>query len=350
MDAAAYLNGELPLSFNLLDPATADALSQEEEFLRKEETAAANDAIFTFRGEQLLKTNPDGAVRYMSRRNAVFFGETHDSVRDKRLATRILRQLQQRRKLALGLEMVQQPFQPVLDWYVYRATPSKAADRTLRRETEWDSRWGWDFDAYLPILKYAQLHKVPTVALNVEAELTSRVREYGLSSLSRAERARLIMDPEGFREDTIAPSFAAYADAVLRPSFDAHVAMGMFSHSENAFSNFVSNRILWDETMASVASRFLLKNPDYLLCGLVGGAFTAVPCRVARDPPPLSPLPPRSGAGRQTMRSARRVYAHRVVQSPCVQTLTYVCVFVCVAIQAITSRQHMGSRRGSSGS
>jgi uncharacterized iron-regulated protein len=275
MDAASYVNGDLPLSVNLLDLATAEALSREEEFMRREETAA-NDAIFTFRGEQLLKTNPDGAVRYMSRRNSVFFGETHDSVRDKQLATRILRQLQRRRNVALGLEMVQQPFQDVLDWYVFRATPSKAADRTLFRETEWESRWGWDFNAYLPIIKYAQLHKLPTIALNVEAELTSRVRAHGLSSLSSAERKRLIMDPDGFREDTLAPSFEAYADAVLRPSFDAHVAMGMFAHSDNAFSNFVSNRILWDETMASVASRFLLKNPDYLLCGLVGGAFSLI--------------------------------------------------------------------------
>lgn len=48
-------------------------------------------------------------------------------------------------------------------------------------------------------------------------------------------------------------------------------AMGMFQDTGNAFSNFVSNRILWDETMASVASRFLLRHPDYLLVGLVGG-------------------------------------------------------------------------------
>ena len=68
------LNGEVPFSFNELDPGTAEALSQEEELLSREETLAVNDAIFAFRGEQLLKTNPDGAISYMSRRNAVFFG------------------------------------------------------------------------------------------------------------------------------------------------------------------------------------------------------------------------------------------------------------------------------------
>jgi hypothetical protein len=51
-------------------------------------------------------------------------------------------------------------------------------------------------------------------------------------------------------------------------------------------SNFVSNRILWDETMASVASRFLLANPEYLLCGLVGGDHVktahGIPARIER--------------------------------------------------------------------
>lgn len=45
----------------------------------------------------------------------------------------------------------------------------------------------------------------------------------GLPALSAAERERLIMDLDGFRYDTIAPSFNAYVDAVLRPSFDAHL-------------------------------------------------------------------------------------------------------------------------------
>ena len=286
LQADQFFNGEVPFAINELDLATAEALSQEDEFLNREDMAAA-DAIFTFRGGQLLKTNPDGALRYMSRRNAVFFGETHSSEIDKRLATRILRQLKRKRgKIALGLEMVQQPFQPVLNWYVFEATPSKDADRTLFRETEWDYRWGWDFEQYLPILKYAQLSKVPMLALNVEAELTARVRKVGLPALSPVDRERLILDPEGFRNDALSPGFVEYCDAVLRPSFDAHLQMGMFQNTPNAYSNFVSNRILWDETMASQASRFLLRNPDYLLCGLVGGDHVktahGIPARIER--------------------------------------------------------------------
>ena len=45
----------------------------------------------------------------------------------------------------------------------------------------------------------------------------------GLPALTPSERERLIMDLDGFRFDTIAPSFKEYVDAVLRPSFDAHL-------------------------------------------------------------------------------------------------------------------------------
>ena len=156
--------GQLNVTMNKLDPATAQTKSQNEELLSHEDMSAA-DIVFALRGNQLLKTNPESAVRFMSQRNAVFLGETHNSERDKLLAARILRQLKRKRsKVALGLEMVQQPFQPVLNWYVFEAKPSEAADRTLFLETEWDYRWGWDFESYLPILKYAQLNKVSSAS------------------------------------------------------------------------------------------------------------------------------------------------------------------------------------------
>ena len=279
--------GQLNVTMNKLDPATAQTKSQNEELLSHEDMSAA-DIVFALRGNQLLKTNPESAVRFMSQRNSVFLGETHNSERDKLLATRILRQLKRKRsKVALGLEMVQQPFQPVLNWYVFEAKPSEAADRTLFLETEWDYRWGWDFESYLPILKYAQLNKVPLLALNVEVELTAQVRKGGLKALSPVDFKRLIIDREGFRNDVLRPGFVEYCNAVLRPSFDAHLQMGgIFQNTSNAYSNFVSNRILWDETMATRASSFLLRNPDYLLCGLVGADHVktthGIPARLER--------------------------------------------------------------------
>lgn len=163
----------MPLSRNQLDAGASYILSQEQALIGEEDLR--DDMIFTFRGEQMVKTNSEGALRYLSRRNAVFFGESHDSFKDKKLATRILKELHERRgRVVVGLEMVQQPFQQVLDWwedvdcaagaescrrYVFSAVPSKGSDSLLFEKTEWNDRWGWNFKAYLPVFKYCQLHK-----------------------------------------------------------------------------------------------------------------------------------------------------------------------------------------------
>lgn len=49
--------------------------------------------------------------------------------------------------MAIGLEMVQQPFQPALDRYIAKeVADQEAADEALREETEWDERWGFEFE------------------------------------------------------------------------------------------------------------------------------------------------------------------------------------------------------------
>lgn len=94
------------------------------------------------------------------------------------------------------------------------------------------------------------------IALNVEEEATQRVRDQGLTALTQEERDRLILDGKGFMADSLTGTFPSYVDAVLRPSFKAHVNMGIFPDDETVFRNFVANRILWDESMASTASRY----------------------------------------------------------------------------------------------
>ena len=288
--------------------------------------AIKGSSVFSFRGDKLLKASPEGVLKYMSRRNAVFLGESHNSKADKILAKNILVELGKIRgdeNLAVGLEMVQMPFQNVLDWYVYKAPVSKESDRQLFLATEWRQRWGWNFDNYLPILRYCQLKKIRMLALNVEEEATNRVMSQGLTALTSEERDRLILDKAGFMGESMSSTFPSYVDAVLKPrcvlcamsprlcfgfapcplpnfcqrvfpdgsffvccSFKQHVSMGIFQDDEKVFTNFVSNRILWDETMASTSCRYLARNPDKLLVGLVGGDHVktghGIPARIER--------------------------------------------------------------------
>lgn len=65
---------------------------------------------------------------------------------------------------------------------------------------------------------------------------------------------------------------------MIRPSYDLHKAMGLLQYTisgqkleqDMSFRNFFSGRILWDESMASMANAWTAANPGGLMIGLVG--------------------------------------------------------------------------------
>ena len=51
--------------------------------------------------------------------------------------------------MVVGLEQVQQQFQPALDAYISKVEPNlEAADAKLKESTEWEDRWGGPFERY----------------------------------------------------------------------------------------------------------------------------------------------------------------------------------------------------------
>ena len=82
---------------------------------------------------------------------ALWLGEHHNSVKDHQLQADFVRRIhEQRRKklgdtngnMAVGLEMVQMQFQPVLDAYIAK----KISAEEMKDQVEWQKRWSWSFD------------------------------------------------------------------------------------------------------------------------------------------------------------------------------------------------------------
>ncbi|KAK1865737.1 hypothetical protein I4F81_008262 [Pyropia yezoensis] len=55
----------------------------------------------------------------------------------------------------------------VVDEYI----AGRLSEEGLYEAVEWDARWGWPFEAYLPLLRMAKRRHMPIVALGVNAEL-----------------------------------------------------------------------------------------------------------------------------------------------------------------------------------
>jgi uncharacterized iron-regulated protein len=202
----------------------------------------------------------------------VFVGETHDRYDHHLTQLEIIRRLHALHpRLAIGMEIFQQPFQDTLDDYV----AGNLSEYELLRDTEYYQRWRFDFRHYAPILRYARKHGLPVIALNLPTELTRKVGRSGLENLTAEERARLPAEID--RSDN------RYEDR-LKTVFAQHPG-----NSVHGFENFLDVQLLWDEGMAEQAANYLKAHPDYTMVVLAGSGHLAygsgIPNRLTRRLP-----------------------------------------------------------------
>lgn len=93
--------------------------------------------------------------------------------------------------MAIGLEQVQQEFQPVLDAYI----DGMISLERMRFMVQWDKRWTWSFDNYKSIFEAAKQLHIPLLALNVDSEDLSLVEKAGYPGLPSKKLRKYIKDP-----------------------------------------------------------------------------------------------------------------------------------------------------------
>lgn len=207
----------------------------------------------------------------------VIVAESHDSAEDHALQLKVFRLMAAERKVALGMEMFQRPFQTALDQYVLGIID----ERTMLEKTEWESRWGFETEMYAPLWQFARETSSPIVALNARKELTKRVAAVGIEGLSDDERADVV-DLDLSRQD-----YRLW----LRDIFAGHgVVM-----DDVKFSRFYEAQIVWDETMADTAVKFMATHPEDLAILIVVGRGHVerrwgIPSRIERRDPSNRPL------------------------------------------------------------
>ncbi|MEO1620341.1 MAG: ChaN family lipoprotein [Cyanobacteria bacterium J06632_3] len=204
----------------------------------------------------------------------IYLGETHNSTADHAAQLDIIQARASETDIAIGLEMFQRPFQPVLDSYL----TGDITEAELIEQSEYETRWGYDWEFYAPILRYAKANQIPLIALNTPTEVTRQVAREGLKSLSGD--ALTYIPPVDEIDTTDEDYQASIADV-----FNAHGGAG---HSLS-FENFFAAQVLWDETMAEAIVTQLASEPNRQIIALVGEGHIAydygIPNRVARRVP-----------------------------------------------------------------
>lgn len=178
-------------------------------------------------------------MRELDAADAACLGETHDDPDDHAVQLMVLqRLLTSGRRMAVGMEMFQKQFQPVLDEYAAGGID----EPTFLARTQWMTRWGFDYGLYRPLVRSAVDATAALLALNAPRELTRKVSMGGgLDALTPEERAQI---PE---LDT--------TDAEHRAWFDSVVDHGLPDRRQEDLRYLI--QVIWDETMADTAWRWL---------------------------------------------------------------------------------------------
>ena len=211
----------------------------------------------------------------LQRARAVCVGEEHPNPHHHWVQLRVVEEAAKHKpqKLALGVEMIQRPFQGPLEDYA--ANRIDAA--TLRSRVGWEERWGYDWGFYAPTFDVAIRAGAHLLALNAPKELTKKVARQGLDALTPDEKAQV---PELKLDD---PSHRAWFEALMadmggahahsqphEDKADPHEADPAKDDKAISAERIYTVQVLWDETMADTSAKWLAANPTGQLIILAG--------------------------------------------------------------------------------
>lgn len=185
-------------------------------------------------------------IESLSSKKIIYVGESHDNFAHHNIQLQVIKGLYNKnKKIAIGMEMFQTPFQKVLDEYI----AGSLDERQFLKGAEYFKRWGFDYNLYKPIIDFAKSEKIPVVALNMRREIVDKVSKGGMDSLSEEEKkavpAQMDLSDNYYRER-------------LKEVFEKHKGL-----TERDFASFYQSQVLWDETMSQSVDDFLKNNPDY---------------------------------------------------------------------------------------
>jgi uncharacterized iron-regulated protein len=210
----------------------------------------------------------------LTQANIIYLGETHDSAEDHQNQLKIIQELHKRNpKIAIAMEMFQRPYQNVLNQYLV----GQITETELVKKSEYEKRWGFPWELYAPILRFAKENKLSILALNTPSEITRKVSRQGLETLTASERqwippfSEIRTDNQDYRQMVLA-------------AFEQHRATGHGNSTD--IEKFFLAQVLWDETMAESIAKFIQANPDYQVVVLAGQGHIiynyGIPSRVKR--------------------------------------------------------------------
>ncbi len=222
---------------------------------------------------------------------AICVGESHNDSHHHWAQLEILKVIAAEGDFGMGMEMFQRPFQGVLDDFA----EGKIGEETMLARTDWKRRWTYDWEFYAPMVRLTVERGGAVLALNVSKELKDNWKSVGTKGLSPTDRVKMpeldledeqhrmwfraLMESMSEKHGAEEPGGHALLDepeaddAPEEPASGEPAASGTEAQKAPE-ADFIDQiypvQVLWDETMADTAAKWLLAKANRRLVILAG--------------------------------------------------------------------------------
>jgi uncharacterized iron-regulated protein len=118
----------------------------------------------------------------------ICIGESHDNELCHRVQLQIIKSIfANDRRLGVGMEMFQRPYQEPLDKFIR----GDLSEDDMLKGTEYKTRWGFHWSLYQPIADFCKRNQIPVAALNAPKELTAKISKGGFKNLTDEDKQAL---------------------------------------------------------------------------------------------------------------------------------------------------------------
>lgn len=210
----------------------------------------------TATGEVITPAMLPAALAYA---RILFVGEGHTEMESHRVELKVLEELVlSGRRVLVGLEMYPYTEQKFLDQW----SDGRLDEQGFLDSSRWYKNWGYHWNYYRDIFRFAQKNRVRMFAINTPREVVTAVRRKGFEGLSEEEKAHI---PAKIDVDS------AEHLRLFKASFDSESfhAAGM---SEEDWKRMLAAQCTWDATMGYNAVQALEKqgDPKAIMVVLIG--------------------------------------------------------------------------------
>jgi uncharacterized iron-regulated protein len=179
----------------------------------------------------------------------IYIGENHTDPVHHRIQLRVIQDVTARHETAVGMEMIDHPYQPVLDKW----SEGELSEQAFLEKTQWYANWRFDFDLYRGIFETIRDNRIPLIGLNLPFSIPPKISVGGIDNLVPEDAAHL---PKTITLTD--PDHRAYVERIFN--------MHQFKGREN-FEFFYEAQCAWEDTMAEAVAGYLTQRKMIVLSG-----------------------------------------------------------------------------------